>query len=92
MERVKIDELCARRLNEGHERPDFKDIGAFVFEGDLARPRDGNNREDLSEGRKANLIGSWNRGRELTAMKPRHLLRLAEFFGVSDVHDLLHFS
>lgn len=76
-------------MEDTGEKPLLSEVGRFVFDNDTGRPKVGVSRSPLSDGRKSNLIGAWNRGKELTAIKPRHLLRLAEFFRVSDINQLI---
>lgn len=89
MDRIRIDELALLHLTKHGRKPTYLEIGEAVFRADKGRPYAGRKPHELSPARKQGLIGSWNRGFALTAVKPRHLLRLAEFFEVKGIKELL---
>lgn len=89
MERVRISELVERHEKRRRKRLSHAEIGAAVFAGDVTRPKEDGNRQELSEARKTWLITRWNKGHALTAIKPRHLFRLAALFGVTKLADIL---
>ena len=89
MERVLIDELIvARRAESGGDKVTYQEVGDHVLKGDKGRMKAGK-RAAVSSARRGRLIGRWNNGLDMTALKPRHLLRLAEFFGVTDITKLI---
>jgi len=85
-ERVRIDELKARERSSG--KCTNEEIAEDVFAEDKGRPQNGKSRK-LSDVRKSQLIARWNNGHDMTALKPRHIIRLADFFKVYDVRELL---
>ncbi len=89
MERIKIDELIALhgRKPDG-SKLSHEELADFVFKGERGRVKEGKRRL-LSATRKRALIGAWNNGLELTRLKPRHLLRLSEFFKANDIRQLI---
>lgn len=88
MERVRIDEMVLKYRDKHGNKPTHAEIGAFVFKGEKGRPRNGK-RHKLSDSRKSWLITRWNTGKDLTALKPRHLFRLAAYFNVTTLAELL---
>ena len=90
MERVRIDELKVRYREKHGTKPTNEQIGEYVFDGDIARPVQGQRRRrQISDDRKAQLIARLNNGHDLTALKPRHILRLGEFFEVTQLTEVL---
>lgn len=87
MERVRIDELKA--LQRANGKVTNADIAEAVFKGDKLRPVDGAKRKKVSTKRGENIIARWNNGHDLTALKPRHLIRLGRFFNVTTLADLM---
>jgi len=87
MERLRITELLAE-LSARHRRDMSQtELGGLVFGSELGRPLDGK-RRPLSEARKRGLIVAWNQGRDLGALKPRHVLRLAEALRITRIDQL----
>lgn len=87
MERLRITELLAE-YNAAHKTNVTKaDLGDQVFGAEEGRPLAGR-RRPLSPSRKRTVIGEWDCGKSLTALKPRHVLRLAEFFNIKRIADL----
>jgi hypothetical protein len=84
MERLKISELLSRGKRPRMTRGELSEL---VFGADKGRPREGR-RHMLSVSRKRNLISDWDGGKSLTALKPRHVLRLAGALGVTRIADL----
>lgn len=95
MERLRISELldqhnakcaavCAAVCAPALTRAALSEV---VFLADKGRPMN-KRRRKLSGKRKAALIGEWDRGRSLTALKPRHVVRLAAFFGITRIDEL----
>ena len=80
-ERVRITELLQRKPTTRTE------LGRIVFRDDHGRERLGRTRPMSDHGRR-HLLRSWDQGERLTALKVRHILRLARHFGVSRVTDL----
>lgn len=89
MERVRIDALVIAHKEATGNKLEYPEIAAFVFKGDKTRPLNGKQRKFDAAGRGASLISQWNNGKDLTACKPRHLIRLARLFNVTDVHELI---
>lgn len=88
MERVRIAELKLHYQRTRKKKTTHDEIGAYVFKGDVTRPKNGKATK-LSPSRKTGLIARWNTGHDLTALKPRHMLRLAEFFKVEKLVELI---
>lgn len=93
IERVRITELLAAQGKiRGGQYSTRTELAEALFPAeDLGRPRHGVSRP-LSTARKRALVSEWDRGRMMTALKPRHLLRLARFFNTTDVHHLVEFA
>lgn len=88
MERLRITELLA----ESAARPGGvlwtkTELGDVVFADDNGRPQ-ARTSSPLSASRKRTLIGEWDQGKSLTAIKPRHVLRLARFFRITRIDEL----
>lgn len=88
MDRLRITEcladLSARRGGLTLTRTE---LGEIVFGADPGRSMPGRSGE-LSAGRKRTLIGQWDAGKSLTALKPRHVIRLAEALRITRIDDL----
>lgn len=93
IERVRITELLAAQAERRGGEPSSRTALAEALfpAGELGRPRHGK-RNAISLGRKRALVSEWDRGRQLTALKPRHLLRLARYFKTADIHLLVEFD
>ena len=92
IERVRITELLNGISNRLGTRVTRVMLYEKVFpDVDLGRPKDGK-QKPLSPERKAALIGDWDRGRSLTALDPRHLIRMSEFFGTDKLTDLIEYT
>jgi hypothetical protein len=87
MQRVKIDELAAR--HKGKRKLTYKDIGRAVFGQDAKGKLYAGQRKPMPDKTKGAYISAWNRGEDLCYLQPEHLIRLAEFFGVKNVKDLM---
>lgn len=87
MERLRITELLAEYNAANGTSVTKADLGDQVFGEEKGRPLAGRQRP-LSSSRKRTVIGEWDAGKSLTALKPRHVLRLAEFFGITGIRDL----
>lgn len=87
-ERVRIKELLEQLSQRRKRRVTRKELSNHVFSDDISRPRDGE-RAPLSDGRKQQLMWQWDEGHSLTSLKPRHLLRMARFFGIYDLRKLV---
>lgn len=88
-ERVRIDALVIIFKDREGRKPEYPEIAAFVFKGEKTRPLHGKRRPFDIEGRGVSLLSSWNNGNELTALKPRHIVRLSKFFKVTDITEIL---
>lgn len=86
MERLRITELLADQWARGVSMSQTE-LGGLVFGSELGRPLNGK-RSPLSEKRKRGLINAWNQGRDLGALKPRHVLRLAEALRITRIDQL----
>lgn len=89
VERVRLDALLVTFMDREGRRPDYAEIAAFVFKGQKTRPLHGVTRDFNAAERGAELLSQWNNGNALTALKPRHILRLSQFFKVKDITELL---
>ena len=87
MERLRITELLAEYNATRKTNVTKADLWDQVFGAEKGRPLAGR-RRPLSSSRKRTLIGEWDGGKSLTALKPRHVLALARFFGVKRIEDL----
>lgn len=89
MERLRITELLeALPSKEGARALNRTELAELVFGEDLGRPQEGASKP-LSLGRKRNLIGDWDRGKNLTAIKPRHIMRLARALRIREFSELI---
>lgn len=88
MERVRITELILSQREKTGKKATHQEVGDFVFKGEKGR-RKGGKPQPITPLRRSRLIGRWDNGLDLTAMKPRHLLRLSKFFNVTDINQLL---
>lgn len=79
MERLKLLELKEGYRIQHGKKPNNVELAAVVFDAT----------DDISDSRKIGLLSRWNVGHDLSAMKPRHLIRLAEHFGITDIHALI---
>jgi hypothetical protein len=91
IERVRIKELLAIASHKRRRKVTQTELAAHVFSDDISRPKFGV-RGPISDTRKQQLMWQWDTGAALTSMKPRHLLRMARFFGIYDVRKLLDFD
>lgn len=90
MERVRIKELQLRMRSKKERKVSNKEIAHAVLGDEVAGGAGrGVKGEPLSDSRKQTLISEWDNGKSLSAIKPRHILRLAKLFGVTNVNDLL---
>jgi hypothetical protein len=87
MERLRITELLAEYNAANGTSVTKADLGDQVFGDEQGRPLAGR-RRPLSSSRKRTLIGEWDSGKSLTALKPRHVLRLSEFLRAKRIIDL----
>lgn len=89
MERLRITELLeALPSKRGARALTRTELAELVFADDMGRPQAGTSKE-VSLGRKRNLIGDWDRGKSLTAIKPRHIMRLVRALRVQRFADLI---
>jgi hypothetical protein len=91
MERLQIDELILAhwRVNGGNKLT-YAEVGEAVFKGERTRPkRPKTTTSPMNEKRKQALIGQWNRGFGMSALRPRHIARLAAFFKVNEIDKLV---
>jgi hypothetical protein len=88
MERLRITELLADHAARKGGMPETRqELAHMVMGEDIGRPLNGK-QKPLSVARMRNVIGDWDQGKSLTALKPRHVLRLARIFRVSKVEDI----
>ena len=88
MERVRVTELLAAASAKRRRKVTQKELAEYVFANDIGKPLNGV-AVPLSSIRKNKRLWDWKHGREMASMKPRHLLRMAEFFKVYDVRKLM---
>lgn len=88
MERLRITELLAEVSARRVTPMSHTELAALVFGSETGQRPVGGQRRPLSEARKRNLIVAWNQGRDLGALKPRHVLRLAEALRVTRIDQL----
>lgn len=89
MERLRITELLEALPTKGGARALTRtELAELVFNDDMGRPKEGAIKP-LSLGRKRNLIGNWDRGKNLTAIKPRHIMRLARALRIREFSELI---
>jgi hypothetical protein len=84
MERLKITEAIEGRKNP-MDWPAFLDA-VFPDDEPGIGPQGG---KPLSRSRKRTLIGYWDRGEALTRCHPRHIKRIADFFGIKLLRDIV---
>ena len=88
MERLKISEAIEaheKRTGEKIDRAAFYD---HVFpDTELGKGRMGD--QPLSKARKRTLITYWDNGQHLTRCNPRHIVRIAEYFGITLIRDIV---
>lgn len=87
MERIRIDELVHQHEARTGHKPDMQALMDRLFADDIGKGPHGG--EPLSSGHQRVLLVAWNRGQKLTRLQPRHILRIAEFFGVERVRDVI---
>lgn len=88
MERLRITELLAdHAARNGGVAVSKTELAEAVFGAEKGRPLNGK-RRPLSESRKRSIIWQWDYGKGLTSLKPRHVLRLARFFGIKRIDEL----
>lgn len=88
MDRLRITELLAELAAKHRIELTHTGLAAMVFGSDKGqRPVRGRLRP-MTEQRKRNLIAAWNNGRDLGALKPRHVLRLAEALRITRIDQL----
>lgn len=89
MERLKIKEAIER-----HEQSTKKDFNWDRFlkkvfpDTEVGIGRDA----PLSRDRKRILITYWDRGEQLTRCHPRHIKRIADFFGIKLLRDIVQYD
>ncbi len=88
---MQIDELILRHWREvGGKKKSYAEIGAAVFKGENTRlKKPGSKAKPMADKRKQGLIGSWNRGASMAALRPRHLIRIADYFNVTDIKQVI---
>ncbi len=92
IERVRITELIAGLQNRIGVKVSREDLAEKIIPpDDLGRQR-GGVRKGLSTSRKLMIIWEWDKGKATTSFKPRHLIRLADYFGVTDVRELVQYT
>ena len=84
MERLKITEAIEARTKP-MDWPAFLDA-VFPDDEHGIGPQGG---KPLSRSRKRTLIGYWDRGEALTRCHPRHIKRIADFFGIRLLKDIV---
>lgn len=87
MERIRIDELVRQHEARTGQKLDMQALMARVFADDIGKGPQGG--EPLSPAHQRVLLVAWNRGQKLTRLQPRHLLRIAEFFGVDGIREVI---
>ena len=88
MERLRITELLAdHAARNGGVAVSKTELAEAILGADKGRPQGGKSRP-LSESRKRSIVWHWDYGKGLTSLKPRHVLRLARFFGIKRIEDL----
>ncbi len=88
IERVMIRELLAAASAKRRTKVTRTEFADHVFADDVARPRYGV-QASMSQERKQQLVWQWDKGQSMTALKPRHLLRMADFLKVYDIRKLV---
>ena len=91
MERLQIDELIlAEWRKSGGKKKSYGDVGDAIFKGERTRLKKPLAKaKPMADKRKSELIGAWNRGAAMAALRPRHLIRIAEYFNVTDIKQLI---
>jgi hypothetical protein len=91
MERLQIDELILAEWRKvGGKKKGYGDVGETVFKGERTRLKKPHAKpKPMADKRKSELIGAWNRGARMAALRPRHLIRIADYFNVTDIKQLI---
>lgn len=84
MERVRIKELQLKLRTTKGTRITNNAIAEEVLKDAMS----GENKP-LTDGRKRTLVSGWDNGKDLGALKPRHLMRLAVMFNTYDLRELI---
>lgn len=85
---MRIDELVAHRP-KSMPKPSYTDIGRAVLRGERTKRNADGKKKPIKDKVKGKRIGEWNRGTAITGVRLRHLRRLADYFNVHDIRQLI---
>lgn len=90
MERLKITEGIERYEKRWDMPIDWDSLLKFVFPDD--EPGIGRGDKPLKRSRKRALLTYWDRGEHLARVRPRHIQRLADYFDITLLRDIVEFT
>ena len=87
MERLRIDELVSQHEARTGQKLELSLLAFNVFMDEIGKGKDGG--APISPAHQRVLLNAWNKGEKLTRLQPRHVIRIAEFFGVDGIREVI---